>query len=68
MEWWTEQFYRASGIEQWEKKRAGTSYIERFNNTFRQRVSRLVRKTLNACELVGADFLRRSMEVNLNIT
>jgi IS1 family transposase len=33
--------------KRWEKKQVLTNYIERFNNTLRQRVSRLVRKTLS---------------------
>jgi len=40
-------FYRPNDIKRWEKKQALTNYIERFNNTLRQRVSRLVRKTLS---------------------
>ncbi|MEG4208402.1 IS1 family transposase [Microcoleus sp. Pol7_A1] len=38
---------QANDIEPSARKRALTSYIERFNNTLRQRVSRLVRKTLS---------------------
>ncbi len=41
------QFYHRSGIEPWAKKPEHTSLVERFNNTLRQRVSRLVRKTLS---------------------
>jgi hypothetical protein len=40
-------FYRPNDIKRWEKKQALTNYIERFNNTLRQRVCRLVRKTLS---------------------
>lgn len=37
-------FYRASGIKRWAKRQAKPATEERFNNTLRQRVSRLVRK------------------------
>ncbi|WP_445243915.1 IS1 family transposase [Microcoleus sp. S13_B4] len=37
----------ANDIEQSARKRALTTYIERFKNTLRQRVSRLVQKTLS---------------------
>ena len=36
-----------------EKETGKTSYIERFNNTLRQRVSRLVRKTLSKSYVAG---------------
>jgi insertion element IS1 protein InsB len=36
---------RVSGISRWVKRRA--SYIERLNNTLRQGISRLVRKSLS---------------------
>lgn len=32
------------------KESGKTNYIERFNNTLRQRISRLVRKTLSFCK------------------
>lgn len=46
------QFYHLNGIvashtRQVSNETGKTSYIERFNNILRQRVSRLVRKTLS---------------------
>ena len=40
-------FYRPNDRKAVGKETGKTSYIERFNNTLRQRVSRLVRKTLS---------------------
>ncbi|WP_445304553.1 IS1 family transposase [Microcoleus sp. S13C4] len=37
----------ANDIEPWARKRALTTYIERFKNTLRKRVSQLVQKTLS---------------------
>ncbi len=42
-----QRFYRARGRSAIGKQTGKTSYIERFNNKLRQRVSRLVRKTLS---------------------
>jgi hypothetical protein len=43
----TSRYCLVNGIELWARKQAGTTCIERFNNTLRQRVGRLVRKTLS---------------------
>jgi len=42
-----QQFYQTEDIVQWAGQTGKTSYIERFNNALRQRVSRKVRKTLS---------------------
>ena len=41
------QFFLLLVTKQLEKKLVKQRYIERFNNTLRQRISRLVRKTLS---------------------
>jgi IS1 family transposase len=45
-------FYLAADIKQLCKDSGKTSYIERFNNTLRQRVGRLVRKTLSLSKIL----------------
>ena len=43
----TEVWFQRSGTEPLRSKRAKTNHIERFNNTLRQRVSRLLHDTLS---------------------
>ncbi|NJL75540.1 MAG: hypothetical protein HC892_11435 [Saprospiraceae bacterium] len=39
--------YQQQGMKKWVKETGQTAHVERLNNTFRQRIARLVRKTLS---------------------